>query len=88
MNDTISGITKWLKAHKFTYKSPKKVPAKADIEKQEEFIEGYLELVIDKPKAFKDAVCRFFDDTISVIASSVRDRINDNFQTIKPVPSG
>lgn len=228
---TISGMTKWLKAHKFSYKNPKKVPARADLEKQEEFVKGYLELLADKPhdepilfmdsahptmatkvvrgwikrgiekpigqtasrtrinvmgaielstmnvmsyrpdyvnaestvaffdqikvayplapnihmildqsgyhrsqlvqdealkrniilhylppyspnlnpierlwkvmneytrnnvffksaKEFKDAICRFFDETISEIASSLRGRINDNFQTIKPVPSG
>ena len=46
---TVSGMTKWLKEHKFSYKHPKSVPAKADLEKQEEFIEKYLELVADTP---------------------------------------
>lgn len=46
---TVSGMTKWLKEHKFSYKHPKNVPAKADLEKQEEFIEKYLELVADTP---------------------------------------
>ena len=46
---TVSGMTKWLKEHKFSYKHPKNVPAKADLEKQEEFIETYLELVADTP---------------------------------------
>ena len=46
---TVSGMTKWLKEHKFSYKHPKNVPAKADLEKQEEFIENYLELVTDTP---------------------------------------
>ena len=46
---TVSGMTKWLKEHKFSYKHPKNVPAKADLEKQEEFIEKYLELVTDTP---------------------------------------
>ena len=42
-------MTKWLKEHKFSYKHPKNVPAKADLEKQEEFIEKYLALVADTP---------------------------------------
>lgn len=46
---TISGMTKWLKQHDFSYKPPKSVPAKADLAKQEEFIEKYLNLVADTP---------------------------------------
>lgn len=46
---TVSGMTKWLKEHKFSYKHPKNVPAKADLAKQEEFIEKYLSLVADTP---------------------------------------
>ena len=42
---TVSGMTKWLKKNKFSYKKPKEVPAKADVLKQEEFIGKYLELV-------------------------------------------
>lgn len=42
---TVSGMTKWLKQQGFSYKHPKEVPAKADAQKQEEFIEKYLELV-------------------------------------------
>ena len=48
---TVSGMTKWLKEHKFSYKHPKNVPAKADLAKQEEFIEKYLSLVADTPAA-------------------------------------
>lgn len=44
MNSTVSGITKWLKHHRFNYKHPKAGPAKADLQKQEEFIEEYLAL--------------------------------------------
>ena len=47
---TISGMTKWLKQHDFSYKHPKSVPAKADLAKQEEFIEKYLNLVADTPE--------------------------------------
>lgn len=46
---TVSGMTKWLKEHKFSYKHPKNVPAKADLAKQEEFVEQYLSLVADTP---------------------------------------
>ncbi len=42
---TVSGMTKWLHAHRFSYKQPKGVPAKADSAKQEAFIETYLELL-------------------------------------------
>lgn len=46
---TVSGLTKWLHQHRFSYKHPKTVPAKADIAKQEEFIEKYIKLVADTP---------------------------------------
>ena len=46
---TASGMTKWLKQHGFSYKNPKTVPAKADLEKQEEFINEYLALLEDAP---------------------------------------
>lgn len=39
-------------------------------------------------KDFRDAISNFFDDRLSKIACSLRWRINDNFQIIKPVPSG
>jgi transposase len=38
-------------------------------------------------KEFRDAISEFFETTIPKIAQSLRGRINDNFQTIKPVPS-
>ena len=46
---TVSGLTKWLHQHRFSYKQPKTVPAKADVAKQEEFIEKYIGLVADTP---------------------------------------
>ena len=56
---TVSGMTKWIKEYKFSYKHPKKVPAKADLTKQEEFIEKYLELDSgtpeDEPILFMDS---------------------------------
>ena len=41
---TISGMTKWLHAHNFGYKKAHGVPAKADREKQEQFIKYYTRL--------------------------------------------
>lgn len=38
-------------------------------------------------KHFREAISEFFETTISKIARSLRERINDDFQTIKPVPS-
>jgi hypothetical protein len=32
-----------------------------------------------------DSIYKFFDETIPEMARSLRGRINDNFQTIKPV---
>lgn len=56
---TVSGMTKWLHAHRFSYKRPKGVPAKADIARQEAFIETYLALLdtvaADEPIIFMDA---------------------------------
>lgn len=46
---TVSGLTKWLHQHRFSYKQPKTVPAKADVAKQEEFIEKYIALVVGTP---------------------------------------
>ena len=41
---TVSGMTDWLKKHNFSYKSPKGTPSKADVAKQQEFIEIYEQL--------------------------------------------
>ena len=46
---TVSGMTKWLKEHNFSYKQPKAIPAKRDAQKQEIFIEAYLKLVSETP---------------------------------------
>lgn len=48
---TESGMTKWLKQHGFSYKSPKTIPAKADLDKQGVFIESYLALLENTPTA-------------------------------------
>lgn len=41
---TISGMTKWLHAHRFSYKKPHAVPAKANKDQQQAFINYYTEL--------------------------------------------
>ena len=46
---TVSGITKWLHHHGFSYKHPKEVPVKADVTKQEEFVERYIGMIEDTP---------------------------------------
>ncbi len=46
---TVSGMTKWLQEHKFSYKHPKNVPAKTYLARQDEFIEKYLGMVADTP---------------------------------------
>jgi len=65
---TVSGMTKWLKEHKFSYKHPKNVPAKADLAKQEEFIEKYLTLVADTPL---DEPILFMDSAHPTMATKV-----------------
>ena len=47
---TVSGVTAWLKSHAFSYKKPKEVPAKADAEKQKEFIDYYTQLKTETPE--------------------------------------
>ena len=48
---TVSGMTKWLKSHNFSYKKPKGTPAKADPIKQEEFLQTYNTLLETTPKS-------------------------------------
>ncbi|WP_407079200.1 hypothetical protein [Candidatus Williamhamiltonella defendens] len=40
------------------------------------------------PKSFRDAIEEFFERTWSRITPFFKNRINDHFQTIKPVSSG
>ncbi|ETZ04561.1 hypothetical protein K737_301033 [Holospora undulata HU1] len=42
---TLSGMTYWLRAHGFSYKNPAATPSKADLEKQEIFIQHYEKLL-------------------------------------------
>ena len=46
---TISGMTKWMHDNEFSFKKPKKVPAKANEEKQKAFVEIYNNLVATTP---------------------------------------
>lgn len=57
---TISGMTKWLTHHNFSYKKPKATPSKADAEQQAKFIKEYENLMNttpeDEPIEFGDGV--------------------------------
>lgn len=55
---SISGMTKWLHSHSFSYKKPHAVPAKADKQQQKEFIDYYRAL---KAKAGKKEPIYFAD---------------------------
>jgi transposase len=65
---TISGLTKWLHCKGFSYKKPKLTPSKADPEKQEAFIQKYLELL--DTKADNDPVL-FIDSVHPTMATKV-----------------
>jgi len=65
---TVSGMTKWLQQHRFSYKRPKAVPAKADEEKQAVFIEKYLCLLDDTPA---DEPIMFIDAAHPTMATKV-----------------
>ena len=56
----VRGMTSWLHRHKFSYKKPKGIPAKADPEKQAAFIKEYERLLNtipeDEPIEFGDGV--------------------------------
>jgi transposase len=57
---TISGMTSWLHRNKFSYKQPKGTPAKANPEKQAQFVAEYNRLLNntpeDEPILFADGV--------------------------------
>lgn len=57
-NYSVSGMTKWLHAHKFCYKKPHGVPAKANKEEQKKFIKYYKKL---KETAEKEEPIYFAD---------------------------
>ena len=68
VNYTVSGMTKWLHAHGFSYKEPKGIPSKADEEKQCEFIAAYFEL-LETLKA--DETLVFMDSAHPTMATKV-----------------
>lgn len=57
---TVKGMTSWMHNHGFSYKKPKGTPAKADLAKQEAFVNEYEELLNttpeDEPILFGDGV--------------------------------
>lgn len=57
---SVNGMVRWLRDNGFSYKKPKGIPAKADVEKQKAFIAKYEELMnkapYDEPIVFTDAV--------------------------------
>jgi transposase len=58
---TQSGMTKWLKLHKFRYKKPHRIPGRVDLEKQAAFIKKYKRIKKECEKTgdviyFKDCV--------------------------------
>ena len=57
---TVSGMTKWLQNHEFSYKKPKATPLKANLAAQEAFIKEYADLLQntpdDEPIEFADGV--------------------------------
>lgn len=55
---TVSGMTAWLKQHRFSYKKPKEIPAKADEKKQREFLAYYERL---KAKTLPESPILFMD---------------------------
>lgn len=57
---TKSGMIAWLHKNGFSYKQPQPIPAKADIEKQKEFIEVYKKLKSD----LKDNEVILFGDAV------------------------
>lgn len=57
---TVSGMIKWLQHNGFRHKKPHAVPAKADLQKQEEFIAKYNEL---KNTIKPDEIILFGDST-------------------------
>jgi transposase len=57
---SVAGMTNWLHRNGFSYKKPKGVPAKADAQKQEDFVEDYFKLLEQvseqDPVVFLDSV--------------------------------
>lgn len=54
---TLSGMTKWLKAHCFSYKQPKAMPVKVDVAQQEAFNEPIVFMDSAHPTMATKVVC-------------------------------
>ena len=65
---TVAGMTSWLKRNGFSYKETKGQPAKADIEKQKNFVETYGKLKAELPK---DELLLFIDAVHPTMASKI-----------------
>ena len=63
-----SGMTEWLHRNGFSYKKPQGKPAKADIQKQDEFIKFYKEL---KSNLGEDDVILFGDGVHPTMATKI-----------------
>ena len=68
INYSISGMTKWLRKNKFSYKKPKGTPLKACVEKQEKFIEKYIKLTSNLST---DEVIEFGDGVHPTMATKI-----------------
>ena len=62
------GMTNWLHSHKFSYKQPKEVPAKADASRQREFVDTYAKLCKTAPE--EDPIL-FMDSVHPTMATKV-----------------
>ena len=65
---TVSGMRSWLQKNKFSYKKPAGVPLKADIKRQEAFIESYEAL---KKKTPEEEPILFGDGVHPTMASKI-----------------
>jgi transposase len=65
---SLGGMTSWLKRHGFSYKETKGQPAKANIERQETFVEAYEKLKTELPK---DELLLFIDAVHPTMASKI-----------------
>jgi hypothetical protein len=66
---TVSELNKWLHQHQFSYKQPKGIPHKFDVDKQAAFIEYYEQLKNNlsenEPLLFMDAPAAARDSILS-----------------------
>lgn len=65
---SVAGMTKWLYGHDFSYKKPHATPAKADPEKQKEFVEFYQKL---KEETHENEPIEFGDGVHPTMATKI-----------------